>query len=419
MSGKRKAALGFIFVTLLIDVTGFGIIIPVVPALLTNLLGGVTIAEASPYGGWLIASFAIMQFVFSPVVGNLSDQYGRRPILLLSLFGFAVDYMLTAFAPSITWLFVGRIVAGIMGASFTTASAYIADISEPEKRAQNFGIIGAAFGLGFILGPALGGLLAKFGTKAPFFAAAGLTMLNWLYGYFILPESLKPENRRKFEWKRANPVGSLKFFLRYKVILGLVASIVLLYLGAHAIQTTWAYYTIEKFNWSEAWVGGSLAFVGLLIALVQGVLIRIILPKLGQVRGVYVGLALYSLGYVLFAFASEGWMMFAFLIPYCLGGIAGPSLQGIMSGQVPRNQQGELQGALTSLVSLTSVIGPIFMTWLFYRFTKPGGEVYFPGAIMIAGAVLTLLSAFLARLSLKKNKASASQTSVSESITTH
>lgn len=402
MSGKRNAALGFIFVTLLIDVTGFGIIIPVIPTLLSQLLGE-TITEASPWAGWLIASFAAMQFLFSPLVGNLSDRFGRRPVLLASLFGFGVDYLLTAFAPTIGWLFAGRIVAGIMGASFTTATAYIADVSTPDKRAQNFGMIGAAFGLGFIIGPAIGGFLADYGVRAPFFAAAGLTFINWLYGFFVLPESLKPENRRKFEWKRANPIGTLRFFLRYKVILGMVVSIVLLYLAAHAIQSTWAFYTMHKFNWSEAWVGYSLAFVGLLIGLVQGLLIRWIIPKLGQVRAIYVGLAIYALGFFLFGFATKGWMMFAALIPYCLGGIAGPALQGVMSGQVPANEQGELQGALTSLMSLTSIAGPIMMAYVFHEFSDPSKDIYFPGAIMILGAVLTLLSAFLARLSLKKN----------------
>jgi DHA1 family tetracycline resistance protein-like MFS transporter len=403
MSEKRNAAIGFIFVTLLIDVTGFGVIIPVIPSLLSTLLH-VEVSEASAYGGWLIASFAVMQFLFSPVIGNLSDQYGRRPILLISLFGFGVDYLLTAFAPTIAWLFVGRIVAGIMGASFTTASAYIADVSTPEKRAQNFGIIGAAFGLGFIIGPAIGGVLAKYGVRAPFFAAAGLVFLNWLYGYFVLPESLKPENRRKFDWKRANPLGTLRFFFKYKVILGLVASIVLLYVAAHAVQSTWAYYTMEKFGWHEDMVGYSLAFVGLMVGLVQGLLIRFINPKLGPERSVYVGLFLYATGFLLFGLATQGWMMFLFLIPYCLGGIAGPSLQGIMSGQVPPNQQGELQGALTSLMSLTSIAGPILMTTLFYSFSKPDAVVYFPGAVMIAGAVMSLISALLARISLKKHK---------------
>nr|AIA14034.1 Tetracycline_Resistance_MFS_Efflux_Pump [uncultured bacterium] len=404
---NKNAALGFIFVTLLIDVIGFGIIIPVVPTLISEL-GHVSIPEAASYGGWLIAAFSVMQFFFSPVLGNLSDQYGRRPILLISLFGFGVDYLLTAFAPTIAWLFVGRIIAGIMGASFTTASAYIADVSTAENRAQNFGMIGAAFGLGFIIGPALGGVIATFGLRAPFIAAAILTLINWLYGYFVVPESLKLENRRKFDWKRANPLGSLKFFLRYKVILGLVASIVLIYVAGHAVQSTWSFYTIEKYKWNAAMVGYSLAFVGLMVAFVQGWLIRFIIPKLGQERSVYVGLTLYAIGFLLFGIATQGWMMFAFLIPYCLGGIAGPSLQGIMSGQVPANQQGELQGALTSLISLTSIVGPLLMTSLFYYFSEPSADIYFPGAAMIAGSILTIMSAFLARLSLKKNIVKAS-----------
>jgi MFS transporter, DHA1 family, tetracycline resistance protein len=414
---NKKAALGFIFVTLLIDVTGFGVIIPVIPTLLSGMLNS-TIEEASPWGGWLIASFAIMQFLFSPLIGNLSDKYGRRPILLASLFGFGVDYLLTAFAPTIGWLFLGRIVAGIMGASFTTAAAYIADISTPEKRAQNFGIIGAAFGMGFILGPALGGFLSDYGVKAPFFAAAGLTFLNWLYGYFILPESLPMDKRRKFEWHRAIPFGFVQFFMRYKVILGLVTSIVLLYVAAHAIQSTWGYYTMFKFNWDESMVGYSLAFVGVLIALVQGLLIRIIIPKLGQQRSVYVGLAVYAVGFFLFGFATQGWMMFAFLVPYCLGGIAGPALQGIMSSQVPPNEQGELQGSLTSLMSVTSIVGPLLMTYLFYAFTKPDTNYYFPGAVMVAGGVLTIISAVLARISLKKNHPVKSpQTEVNQPVT--
>lgn len=406
---QKKAALGFIFVTLLIDVTGFGIIIPVIPKLLSGMVDA-RVEEAAPWGGLLLASFAVMQFLFSPVMGNLSDQYGRRPILLASLFGFGVDYLLTAFAPTIGWLFVGRIVAGAMGASMTTAAAYIADVSEPEKRAQNFGMIGAAFGLGFIIGPLLGGLLAKYGVRAPFFAAAGLTFVNWLYGYFILPESLPLDRRRKFEWKRANPIGTLRFFLNYKIILGLVASIILLYVAAHAIQSTWGYYTMYRFNWSESMVGYSLGFVGFLVAIVQGLLIRVIIPKLGQQRSVYVGLAVYALGFLLFGLATEGWMMFAALVPYCLGGIAGPALQGIMSTQVPPNQQGELQGALTSLISLTSVAGPILMTVLLKSTTNPTNGFYIPGAVMFAGGLLTILAAFLARLSLKKNHPVSSRT---------
>jgi MFS transporter, DHA1 family, tetracycline resistance protein len=401
MASKKNAALGFIFVTLLIDVIGFGIIIPVMPELIMQM-AHVDVPDAAEYGGWLLVAFAIPQFIFSPLMGNLSDRYGRRPILLASLFGFCIDYTFLVFAPTIGWLFFGRIIAGVMGASFTTAAAYIADISEPEKRAQNFGMIGAAFGLGFIVGPFLGGILAKYGLRAPFIGAAVLTFLNWLYGFFILPESLKPENRRAFDWTRANPIGSLRFLMRYKVILGLVASIVLVYIAGHAVQSTWAYYTKEQFDWKEDTVGYSLAFVGLLVGLVQGWLIRFILPKLGQERSIYVGLALYAVGFFLFGIATEGWMMFAFLVPYCLGGICGPALQGVMSAQVPPTEQGELQGAMTSLMSLTSIFGPLVMTYIFAHTSRQGSALYFPGACMMAAAVLSIISAFLARLSLKR-----------------
>src|SRR5688572_22686046 len=252
-----------------------------------------------------------MQFLFSPVLGNLSDRFGRRPVLLFSLFGFGLDYLLLAFAPNILWLFIGRILAGITGASMTTATAYIADISEPEKRAQNFGMVGAAFGIGFIIGPVIGGVLGQFGPRIPFYAAAVLTFLNWLYGYFILPESLNQENRREFSWKRANPIGSLNQLKRYPVIAGMVSSLICIYLASHATQSTWAYYTMEKFKWNEDWVGYSLGFVGLLVAIVQGGLIRYINPKLGSKNSVFVGIALYMVGFLLFAYATKGWMMFA------------------------------------------------------------------------------------------------------------
>lgn len=399
---SRKPGLGFIFVTLLIDVTGWGIIIPVVPGLIMEVAGG-TISDASNYGGWLIAAYAIMQFACAPIMGALSDRFGRRPVLLASLFGFGVDYLFTAFAPTLAWLFVGRIIAGMMGASFTTAGAYIADISEPEKRAQNFGIIGVAFGLGFIVGPVIGGLLGGLGVRVPFLVTAGLTLLNWLYGYFILPESLKPENRRAFEWKRANPVGTLKSLFRYPVISGLFVSLGFLYLAAHAIQSNWSYYTIEKFGWNETKIGLSLGVVGLMYAIVQGWLIRIIVPKIGQQRSVYAGLALYAAGFLLFALATEGWMMYAFTIVYCLGGITGPALQGIMSNSIPSTEQGELQGGFTSLMSITSIFGPLVMnSVLFAYFTAPDTPVYLPGAPMLLGALLAIVSAVLARRSLKK-----------------
>jgi MFS transporter, DHA1 family, tetracycline resistance protein len=395
MAPPKKAAMGFIFITLLIDVTGLGMIIPVMPKLLEGMING-NISDASRYAGWLTFAYAIMQFLFSPVLGNLSDQYGRRPVLLISLFGLGIDYLFLAFAPTIGWLFVGRLVAGISGASFTTASAYIADISTSENRAKNFGLIGAAFGMGFILGPVLGGSLAPFGARVPFYAAAILSLLNWTYGYFVLPESLAQENRRRFQWKRANPLGALQLLMRYPSIGWLAISLFLLYIGSHAVQSNWSFFNMEKFKWTPSMVGFSLGLVGLLVGIVQGGLIRYINPRLGNSKSVYVGLGFYALGMLLFASATQGWMMFAFLVPYCLGGICGPALQSIMAGQVPPNEQGELQGALTSIMSLTTIIGPPLMTNIFSYFTGKNAPVYFPGAPFVLGSVLMLSSALVA-----------------------
>ncbi len=392
MASNKKAAIGFIFITLLIDVIGFGLIIPVIPKLIEDLTGNTSVGNAADYGGLLTTAYAVMQFFFAPVLGSLSDQYGRRPVLLFSLFGFGIDYLFLSFAPSIGWLFVGRMIAGITGASFTTATAYIADISTPENRAQNFGMIGAAFGLGFVIGPMLGGLLGEIGPKIPFFVAAGLALTNWVYGYFILPESLDKSLRRPFEWRRANPLGSLLQLKKYPAVAGLVVSFVLIYLAAHAVQSNWSFFTIEKFKWTPKMIGISLGLVGLLVGGVQGGLVRIVNPKLGNEKSVYLGLALYSLGLLLFAFASESWMMFVFLVPYCLGGIAGPALQSIISGNVPKNEQGELQGALTSLISTTSIVGPFIMTHLFSYFTESSAPIYFPGAPFLLGAVFMIIA---------------------------
>lgn len=406
MTQSRTPALVFIFITLLIDVIGFGLIIPVLPRLLEQMTGG-DLSTAARWGGILLFTYAVMQFLFSPIIGGLSDRFGRRPVILAALFAFSIDFVIQGFAPNIWWFFVGRLLAGITGATFTSGMAYIADVSTPEKRAQNFGIVGAAFGMGFIIGPLIGGLVSHyFGIRAPFFAAAGLAMLNWLYGYFILPESLKPENRRPFEWRRANPIGSLLHLRRYPIILSLVASLVCIYIAGQANQSTWTYITMAKFGWDERWVGYSLAFVGLMTGIVQGVLARILIPKLGPRNSVFVGLSLYAVGFVLFAFATQGWMMFVFMVPFSLGGLAGPSLQGIISNQVPSNEQGELQGALTSLISVTSIIGPLLMTNLFAHFTNPASSVQFPGAPFLMGAVLSLASMLLAVRSLTKYRSS-------------
>lgn len=403
MSQQRNPALFFILITLLIDTIGFGIIIPVMPDLIQELSGG-TLSEAAAYSGWLIAVYAIIQFFCAPIVGGLSDRYGRRPVLLAALFGFACDYAFLAFAPTLAWLFVGRAIAGIMGASFTTAAAYIGDISTKDDRAQNFGMIGAAFGLGFIIGPIIGGLLGDLGTRVPFMVAGGLTLLNWLYGFFILPESLKPENRRKFEWSRANPVGTLISLWKFELVAGLLVAVGLLYLAAHAVQSNWSFFTIERFNWEPRQIGISLGVVGVVTAVVQGYLIRMIIPKLGSRRAVYVGLGTYTLGLVLFAVATDGWMMYAFTVIYCFGGIAGPAMQGLMSGIVPPNAQGELQGGFTSMMALTAIFGPVIMNGLFAYFTSPEAPAYFPGAAMFLGAILCLISTIIARRTLKSVK---------------
>jgi DHA1 family tetracycline resistance protein-like MFS transporter len=401
MPKKKKSPLLFIFVTLLIDCTGIGIIIPVVPSLIQQL-SGANLSEASKFGGWLTFAYAAMQFVCSPILGGLSDRFGRRPILLISLMGLGLDYLFLFFAPSLAWLFLGRLIAGVCGASFTTASAYIADISEPEKRAQNFGMIGAAFGLGFIIGPLIGGVFGHIGVRIPFLVAAVLSLLNWIYGYFVLPESLLLENRRRFDWTRANPLGSLKHLKRYPAILGLIGAMVLIYIAGHAAQSTWTYFTMEKFKWNEEWVGYSLAFVGVSVAIVQGGLIRLTQKKWGSEKSIYIGLCFTILGLVLFAFAFEGWQMFVFIVFYSLGGIAGPAIQGTLSSHVPANEQGELQGALTSLMSLTSIVGPLLMTGLFSYFTSQKAPLYFPGAPFMMGAILTGLSLLLAWMNLRK-----------------
>ncbi len=398
---NKKGALIFIFITLLIDCTGFGIIIPIVPRLIETLIGG-NLSDASQYGGWLTFAFAIMQFVFAPILGGLSDRYGRRPVLLAALFGMGLDYIFMAFAPSIFWLFIGRILCGITGASMTAASAYIADVSPAEKRAQNFGLVGVAFGLGFILGPAIGGITSKFGLRFPFYVAAGLSLLNWLYGYFILPESLAKENRRPFTWARANPVGSLRHMRKYQNIYSLLGAIVLLMTASHALHSTWSYFGMFKFGWSEEMVGYSLSCIGVMAAIVQGGLIRVVVPKLGQRRAVIVGLSLLATGYLLFGLTTQGWMMFAILPFYCLGGITGPSLQGIMSNEMPPTEQGELQGAITSLMSLTNIVGPLLMTGLFHFFTKKDAPVLFPGAPFIMSTILLGCSLILAVRSFRR-----------------
>ncbi|MDY3319650.1 TCR/Tet family MFS transporter [Riemerella anatipestifer] len=399
----KSAAISFIFITLLIDITGWGIIIPVVPKLIEELISG-DISLASKYGGWLSFAYAVMQFIFAPVLGNLSDQFGRRPVILFSLLGFSANFFLQAWAPSILWLFVGRLLSGITGASITTASAYIADISTEQDRSKNFGIIGAAFGLGFIIGPVLGGILGQFGARIPFLAAGILCLINFIYGFFILPESLSKEHRRKFNWKRANPIGSLLQLRKHPELYSLILAWFLVYIASHAVQTNWAYFGIYRFSWNETIVGISLGVMGGLTALVQGVILRKINPKIGNERSIFYGIGMYSIGMLLFSFAGSSWMMFAILGIYCLGGIAGPSLQSVISTKVSASEQGDLQGALTSIISLTSIIGPPLMTNIFYYFTHNEAPFKFAGAPFFVGFILMSVSTYIVYRGFYKNK---------------
>jgi DHA1 family tetracycline resistance protein-like MFS transporter len=401
-SRKRSAALGFIFITIFIDVLGLGIIIPVMPKLLQTL-GHVDVSSASKYNGWLTLIYATMQLVFASIMGNLSDRYGRRPILLISLFGFSIDYMFMAFAPSIAWLFVGRFIAGVTGASTATATAYISDISTGHKRDANFGLIGAASGVGLIIGVALGAYLGELDIRFPFMAAAGFAFFNGLYGVFVLPESLTPEHRRKFDWKRANPLGSLiRVFTKHTGLAGLIGAITLVYIGQKAVEYLLSFFLFEKFNWALSSVGTLAIFVGVMLVAIQGGLIRYTIPKFGQNKNIVAGLIFYAIGLVLIAFATQGWMVYLFMIPYCLGGISGPALQGLATNKVAKNEQGELQGAITILNSVSVIIGPFVFSFIFYHFTNKQTSFYFPGAPYLLAAILMVISTFLAIKSFKR-----------------
>lgn len=403
MYKNPKAALLFIFITVVLDTTGLGIIIPVMPGLIQELTGG-DLSEASSYGGWLTFSYAFMQFFFAAVLGNLSDRYGRRPVLLFSLFGFAMNYILIGFAPSIFWLFMGRLIAGITGASHTVAAAYIADVSEPAKKAQNFGLLGAAFGLGFIIGPVLGGVLGHYGPRVPFFAAAGLTFLNFIYGYFVVPESLKPELRRPFTWKNANPIGSFRHIARYPVIIPLFICVFLVNIAVHAVQSTWSYFTMEKFQWTERMVGYSLGFIGILLTIIQAGLLRVIIPRIGVPRSIITGLLLYSISLPLFGLATSSWMLFAISIIYVLAGIGGPAIQSAVSNEIPDNEQGQIQGGLACTISLTAIIGPPTMTSLFSYFTKENNPIYLPEAPFYLGGALVIIATSIAIVYFRRKK---------------
>ncbi|HET6383083.1 MAG TPA: TCR/Tet family MFS transporter [Armatimonadota bacterium] len=397
---RHQAGLGFIFVTLFIDILGFGLIVPILPQLIASLSHG-NVAAAARYYGWFLAVYGAMQFVASPVLGSLSDQWGRRPVLLLSLFTTGIDYIVMAVAPTVGWLFVGRTISGITGASFTAANAYIADVSPPEKRAQNFGLVGGAFALGFILGPAIGGLLGEIGPRVPFMAAAGLALVNWLYGFFVLPESLAVENRRVFSWRRSSPIASFGILARFPIVLGLTVATVLSGLGQQALQSTWVLYNSYRFRWTSAQNGLSLAAVGLLAGIVQAGLMRTLVARFGEKRLVLIGLGSSASSLALYGMATAGWMMYAILIVGAMGFVGGPVIQGLISKQYGPDEQGAAQGALSGLVSLTGIVGPLVSTALFGYFVSKAAPVRVPGAAFFFGAVLSFSGFVAAAIALR------------------
>ncbi|WP_321826121.1 TCR/Tet family MFS transporter [Maribacter dokdonensis] len=398
---SNKTALLFIFITILVDVIGIGIILPIIPDLIMELTGEGN-HMAIIYGMWLTTAFAGMQFLFSPVLGEISDKFGRRPILLIALLGLSIDYLIHAWAPSIVWLFLGRFLAGITGASFTVASAYIADVSTKENKAKNFGLIGAAFGIGFIIGPGIGGFFGEIDIRLPFYIAAGLTFTNFLFGYFFVPESLTMENRRQINYAKMIPGVSLFALRNYKGILLLISAFFLANLAGQALPSTWSYYGIERYDWNPRQIGLSLMVVGLLVAVVQGFLVGKLVTKFGKRKVIIYGFLLWTVGMFLFSFAHEPWMLYAFLIPYALGGIAGPTVQGVISNQVSEKEQGILQGSITGLVSITAILGQFIFAPVFYYFIRPETSIYFPGAPYALAAVLLLIAFILATTAIKR-----------------
>lgn len=387
-----KHAFIAIFITVLIDIIGFGIIIPVMPDLVVSVTN-LTEAKAIIFGGYLLFVFALMQFISSPIIGAISDRFGRRPVILLSLLGYALDFVIMGFAKTYAILFIGRVLSGTFAATYATANAYIADITPPEKRAQNFGLLGVAFGLGFIIGPLIGGYVGEvYGLRAPFFLTAFLAFSNFVYCFFVLPETLAPEKRRTFEWRRANPLGNLIQLKKYPVMLPIFLAMFLAQLSHFAIQSTWSWYGKVKFDWSPKEIAYSLAAVGLTAAIVQGGLIRVILPKLGERRAVLVGGVISIMAYCGYAFATQGWMIYVVIAFGAFGALIQPAVQGIMSRTIPEDGQGELQGAISSMMSIAMIIGPLIMTRVFSMFTVDTAPIYFPGAPFLLGACFIALA---------------------------
>lgn len=382
----RKATLAFIFVLVAMDIVALGIIIPVLPKLVERFLAGDTARAAEVYGvfgtGW-----SVMQFVFMPILGMLSDRFGRRPVILISCFGMGLDYFIMALAPDLTWLFVGRLVSGITAASMSTGFAYIADVTPPEKRAGAFGIMGAAFGVGFVIGPALGGLLGEIDPRLPFWVAGTLALVNAAYGYFVLPESLPPERRVPFAWSRANPLGALRLLRSHPELFGLASVLFLMNLAHMVLPSVAVLYMGYRYGWGELAVGLVLAGVGVFAMIVQGALVRKVVPRIGERNALAVGLVFGTLGFLIYGLAPTGWLFLAAVPVMSLWGFAGPSAQSLMTQHVSASEQGQLQGATAGLVSLAGIFGPGLFTQTFAATIQP-----MPGAVFILAGLMLVIA---------------------------
>jgi len=411
-----KNALLFIFFTVMLNMIGFGVIMPVMPQLIMEVTGE-DLSHAARWGGYLSFVYEVMQFIMMPIIGGLSDRFGRRPVLLISLAAYSVDFLAMAVAPVIGVIVAARLLAGAFAATFSTANAYIADISPPEKRAANFGLMGAAFGLGFIIGPAIGGFLGEhYGPRAPFYFVAALGATNFVYGLFVLPETLSPQNRRRFEWKRANAFGNFKQFSQYPAILPIAGVMLVAQLAHWTYPSIWAYYAGEKFDWTLEEIGYSLMFVGLMSAVVQAGVIRIVVPRIGEQAAALSGMSVTAVSYIGFALAQTDAVVYGLIAFSALGGLTQPAIQGIMSRTIPANAQGELQGAVAALMSVSMVVGPLLMTQIFAAFSAPGepftvgGAVifpqgapfYFPGAPFAFAAILEIFALALLLMAFRR-----------------
>lgn len=393
----RQASLAVIVFTVFIDMVGMGIALPILPRLIEEMLGGAA-SRASLFYGVLVGIYCLMNFVASPMLGALSDAVGRRPVILISLAALGIDYVILALAPNLWWLVGARVLAGALGATYTAAAAYIADISPPEKRAQGFGLMGVAFGIGFIAGPVIGGLLGEIGPRLPFFAAAGLSLVNCLFGIFVLPESLKPENRRPFDLRRANPLAAFVKAARYPVVGSLIAIAILTNFAERGMEATWVLYTGYRYHWGPLDVGLSLAFIGLLVAAVQGGLIRVLVPYLGEWRTLILGLIAAAGSFTLYAFATDGWMAYIIIVCHIVGwGCCGPTIQGLASKAVPASEQGVVQGVFMAIATASGIVAAPVSAALFAWFIRPDASFVFPGMSFILGASLFALALLFVR----------------------